>query len=74
MNPPLYCTICAAPLKVLEVDPPEGANLGCPSGHKFFYSPAHLEKGNILVMGEGLSFQCANDRPFVELGGPGPPF
>lgn len=66
MNPPLYCTLCAAPLEVLEVIDFSGANLGCPSGHKFFYSPADLEKGNILVIGE-LSFQCANEAPYPEL-------
>jgi len=63
----LYCTLCALPLEILVIEPPEGVNLGCANGHKFYYSPAHLEKGNILVIGE-LSFQCANEGPYIELG------
>lgn len=68
MNPPLYCTLCALPLEILVIEPPEGVNLGCANGHKFYYSPAHLEKGDILVIGE-LSFQCANGSPYPELVG-----
>lgn len=63
---PLFCTMCAMPLKLLTVEQGEGANLGCEQGHKFYYSPAHLERGDILVIGE-LSFQCANAGPYVSL-------
>lgn len=66
MDPNLYCTLCGNPLTLLEIEQGEGANLGCEKGHKFYYSPAHLERGDILVIGD-LSFQCANEGPYREL-------
>lgn len=67
MTPNLYCTICAQPLEIADLEQGEGVTLACSGGHRFFYSPAHLERGDVLVIGEGLAFQCANDGPFAEL-------
>jgi hypothetical protein len=62
----LFCTLCAKPLSIVEIQNGEGAKLGCENGHHFWYSPAHLEKGDILVIGD-LSFQCADEAPYEEL-------
>lgn len=68
MNVNLFCTLCGDKLTLIDIEQGEGANLGCPKGHKFYYSPAHIEKGDILVIGD-VSFQCANEEPYPELMG-----
>ena len=66
MTTTLYCTLCGNRLSLMGMDEDSGANLECENGHKFYYSPAYLEKGDILVIGD-VSFQCANDAPYEEL-------
>ena len=66
----LYCTLCGKPLRVLEIDCAE-ANLICPAGHKWWYSPVALDKGDIIAVAVELGFQCDIGQPIAGLEGIG---
>jgi hypothetical protein len=62
----LYCTLCGEPLAVLDYDTGEG-NFICSQGHKWWYSPVELVKGNFLVFSAGdIGFQCDSGYPHEE--------
>lgn len=62
MRTKLYCTLCGQELHVIEHDLAE-ANLACKNGHRWWYSPVELDKGNFLVIADVLSFQCDMGAP-----------
>ena len=60
---PLYCTLCAEQLHLVEYDYGE-ANLECGQGHRWWYSPVELTRGNFLVFAE-MGFQCDMGEPIA---------